>query len=255
MTDPILNILGEEIQPTDATPEVKTEEKEENKSVFTEDIKGSDEYKELSEKAGKAEEYSKNLINQRDAMNRKDAEIARLMADLATKNESKGEKKSEDYSKMNNEDYLKKVVGLSEDQIDDMSNTEIRQERKIHELENKQFIEAKAVGKKGNGVEFSTADVVKAKALELAGGDKEVANKILAKYNNFNNDGIDEATAIERVNDSVKLVEDYKAPVQASATAGAGAGGASKVEAKDKSTARVDAIVNDKNEDKNNFGF
>lgn len=255
MPDKEENIFGNPIakeetiidKPT--TPEDKTEGGDEKKDV-PEDVKNSEHYKSLEEKN---EEYSKNLTGQRDAISRKDSEIAKLNAQIAVGNIKKETEDKEVVYDVPNKD-IKFVKDLPEEEREDLTDTEKSMMDKVANMEkreNDNFINSeksknsdKASAEENKGVSFSVDDVVKAKALELSGGDKEMANNIIQKYNMFDNKGITEADALIRISESVKLVENFKPQEHSKSSTGK-----TVKPNKTGSSETVDKIMNEENSD------
>lgn len=105
-----------------------------------EEIKVSEEKK----PEDKLEEYSKNLSNQRAIIDEKEVvnlglkeEISKLKKELLFKKEEKTEvsevKAKEDFTSYSDEDYAKKVLEIGQDDIDEMTDTQVKGLRKSNE--------------------------------------------------------------------------------------------------------------------------
>ncbi len=197
-----------------------------------------EEGKEKSEKVialeTKLEEYSKNLSGQNGVIDTLKQKIAVLEAGGGKKDDGKGGEGDKPEVLFEEIKYSK---DLTEEQRDDMTDTEIAlfdANARQQEAMNKMY-ETIQAGSKATETEkvenLNTSAQTEATALaeeaytansELATDAKELADKILVEFKEFNNEGITPEKLKERMKKALNNVSGYKAPKEEENKGGTG---------------------------------
>ena len=207
---------------------------------------------ELSRKLG---EYAEKERSWGETQKSKDDNI-RAMKDSIKRLEDKikggkgeGEEKGEELFK-----DIKTSKDLTAEQKEEMTDTEIKQMDEIAALKqgmNNLAGMIKKGGEKGDGGQLDVNNIVRETAKELAKGDKDTANLIIASVKKFNLEGLSEEEITARVGEAALLVPTYKKPKeQVSGKGGKAAGGGN-----DTDPYGVDKIVDEVHAKKENKGF
>lgn len=232
-------------------------EGEEDKDGKKKEDEGKEKTPEMVALETKVEEYSKNLIGQNDV-------ISKLQAKIATLEAGGGKKEVEDSENVLFKD-IKTSKELTEEQRDDMTETEIAlfdANATQQEAMNKMF-KAIQSGQKmqedAKVLDLNASANIEAKKLaeeiikispELAKDTNELRDKIIVEFNEFNNEGITADKLAERMKKALNNVNGYTPPKEQEKKAGGsgknvvkdGAGGSSD-------PFGVDAIVASVNRD------
>ncbi len=228
----------------------KVVEKEEDKSDEKDKEKKTPEMAVLETKL---EEYSKNLIGQNDV-------ISKLQAKIATLESGGGKKDSEDGKEV--ADVLFKEIkyskDLTEEQRDDMTPTEIAlydANATQQEAMNKMFKtiqtgqktqeEAKVsdLNSSANTEASKLAEEAIKVSPDLAKDARELADKIIVEFNEFNNDGISQEKLVERMKKALNNVSGYTPPKEQEKKSGGGTNAVKDGADKGTDPFGVDAIV------------
>lgn len=184
-------------------------------------------------------EYGGNLSGQRSKIEKLESEIAELR-----KGNNKDEKKDEDVLYKD----IKWSKDLSKEDLESMTDTEIKQMDEIAEMktnQNRMYQEGKGKQKQEETSKVENLQaLVKNTAKELATGedgtvDIELANQIIESTKQFVLEGLDEATVKERVLKAHTLLPNYTPPKEQTKKDGKPV----KVETKKDDPFGVDAII------------
>ncbi len=167
-------------------------------------------------------EYSKNLTGQNDVISKLQSQIADLVKGGGTKDGEEGKEGENVLFK-----DIKTSKDLTEEQKDDMSDTEIalydanaRQQEAMNKMfetinnQNKQTEEAKVtdLNTSANTEASKLAEETIKTNPELAKDAKELQDKIIVEFNEFNNEGISQEKLVERIKKALNNVSGYTAP-------------------------------------------
>lgn len=209
-----IDVFGESVPVETPAPvkEVAKEVKGDDKAL--EDVKNHPFVKELQ---GKLDGYGNNLSGQGKVIDKLTKEIEALKAGKSDIKTEAGDSLFKD---------VKTSKDLTQAEKDEMTESEVKTYDEIAML--KQTLNKLA--ENNNKKEDATIDMkvdatidmevvddlnseAKAMAIETAGGDIELANKIIAEFNQFaGNETLTKTQLTERMAKSAKLVDGYKAP-------------------------------------------
>lgn len=158
---------------------------------------------------GKLGKYGENLTNQRGIIDKLSEQVKELTKDG-------DDVKEEDIEVPYPE--IKYSKDLPEDEREEMTKREIEQMdmiAKMQENENKKTIEAVKAkvesDRKAEEGKYDVTENAKQFAMELAGDDREMANKIISEFNNFDSSKVDSDDSLKTMLDKAsKLVDDFK---------------------------------------------
>jgi hypothetical protein len=164
-----------------------------------------------------------NLSAQRELIKRMEKE----KADLTGGKKPEGEGQGKEGETLLYTD-IKWSKDLSEDERDEMTDSEIKQMDEIaamKEAQNKMYAQLQTVGSTTEKVveQKEVEDkqsLIKETAMELADNDRDLANKIIENMKQFNLEGLNEGQIKERVANAHKLLPDYKPPKEGSSIKG-----------------------------------
>lgn len=209
----------------DTTEEANEEEDNEDESEDEEsDDESADDESEDEDDDSEDEDGEEGDDEDKD--DPKQAEIDRLKGLLKTKNQALRKMRRGRVASESGEEFkppypdLKRSHELPKEEQDEMTE----REKKLHDdnidVKERLNADAKATWEKEQKAkaeainedaltEDEAEDFVKASALYLAKGDKKIANQIIRKYNQFNNEGLTEEQIEDRLGDAAKLVKGF----------------------------------------------
>jgi len=214
--------------PEQEEAEEQEDEQGEEEELENEDAEEEDEESDDEDSEDDEDEEGEDDDEEED--DPKQAEIDRLNGLLKTKNNSLREmRKSRRTSAVSSQEFkppypnLKRSHELPKDEQDEMTEREkklyddsIEIKERLNDDAKKAFeIEEKKKADEINEdalTDDEAEDFVKASAKYLAKGNTKMANQIIRKYNQFNNEGLTEEEIEDRLADASKLVKGFKKP-------------------------------------------
>lgn len=254
--EPMVDAFGEPLknknEEKEGEKEGENKKEEDNKEKFIPEQQISDLSKKIGEYEQKEKSWNETNKSKDENIRAMKESIKRLEEQV--KNKGGTGKENEDGQKTILFKEIKTSKDLTEDQKEEMTDTEIKQMDEIAGLKTALNQLADMMSKTNKEKEDGQLDannIVRNTAKELAKGNKELTNQIIESVKDFNLQGLSEEEIEARVNKAALFVPNYKKPKeQATGQGGKPAGGLN-----DSDPYGVDKIVEEVHKKRENKSF